>query len=779
MPESNPRLIHRIYFDNFAPFHDPFEHYLESWAREMPGYKVMKWNMSNLDVQSNAWTRKAFEKKAPVFLSEYFRWKVLSEYGGIYLDADCEVLNGRVLHGLIEDLYAATDYDTFFGVEERGNGHPTAQTVAARKGSPLVAFMKSLYEKNLPELWEWRERRGLIGPQLMALYFLDRGINTADDGLFKHLDEPVVVDGCKVYPQTYFSPKFTILGQTLDYQEGKTCVYHMFANSNVDFSARKDLKQARERALTYSEYASALERAAAFPRRFDASWLRTQVGEHTGDGIRAGGRDGVAVFGPYTELPAGEFIVSVDVETPATTGTAAISVTSDGGARVLATRSLLLPLPKGSCVTTPRIVLDAPATNIEVVVRIAGISEITIRGASFDRAPAGGSARVARGSLKTLHRIYFGFDGKPDQFKAYLDTWAEQLPGYRIVHWNASNLPMDLNPYVRQLYKEKDHAFLTDYFRWFVLREHGGTYLDADVEVVNGRLYDQLIEELEDSTDQEAFIGIDERAGGWYTAHSMASKPQSDLSRFMCQLYENFGSFTAWRKKGFYFWAPQLVGLYFTNRGHHKDGMGTTPRLTEPAVISGVKIYPQDWFSPLAPSSDKREPFSLNALTPNTCLCHHFACSWHDAGSKFLQYSQVSGGGANVMLRDIAAKVAARRRFAAEDLFTNVGRKQNDTIRTTGVSGCLSYGPYASLAAGRYRVEFALEGVEALGGTTVDAVADYGNTTLLGPIQVERLEAGRFAMMLDNPQPQSAVEFRLHVDQAAAFALSEISVESV
>ena len=129
---KNPKILHRIYFANFAPYYDPFQHYRESWRREMPDYTIMDWNMSNLDVMSNEWTRRAFAEQAPVFLAEYFRWKVLSEFGGVYLDADCEIVNGRVLHELIEELYTQDDYEVFFGVEEYANGHPTAQTVGAR-----------------------------------------------------------------------------------------------------------------------------------------------------------------------------------------------------------------------------------------------------------------------------------------------------------------------------------------------------------------------------------------------------------------------------------------------------------------------------------------------------------------------------------------------------------------------------------------------------------------------------------------------------------------------
>ncbi|MDC8772742.1 glycosyltransferase family 32 protein [Roseateles albus] len=779
MSHKNPKILHRIYFDNFAPFHDPFEHYLESWSREMPDYKIMKWNMSNLNVHENAWTSTAFSANAPVFLSEYFRWKVLSEYGGVYLDADCEILNGKILHNLIEDLYSSTEYDDFFGVEEKTNGHPTAQTVGAKKGSELVLFMKALYEQNLPELWEWRERRGLIGPQLMSLFFLNKGINIKDDGFFKNIEEPTVSFRSKVYPQTYFSPKFTLLGESLDYQTAKTCVYHMFANSNVDFSGKRQLHKAREKAQTFDEYRAAIETSLKFPRRFDASWLSTNAGRQTEDGIQVEGVNGVVVHGPYATLPADQYVAKLHFTSSATSGMAEMRVTSDLGKNVLAIKRTLLPLTGEQTIVSPMFNTDVSTDNIEVVLSINGVSNITVKDVEFDIWKHQNSGASPAGSLKILHRIYFGFDGKPDQFKRYLETWAEHLPDYKIMHWDASNLPMDINPYVRKLYEEKDHAFLTDYFRWFVLREYGGTYLDADVELVNGEIFNQLIEELESSTDHEAFIGIDEMNGGWYTAHSMASKPMSDLSQFMCNVYENFGSFVAWRKKGFYFWAPQLVGLFFTNRGHHKDGMGTTPRLTTPTVVAGVKIYPQDWFSPLAPSAVTTEPFTLNAHTKNTCLCHHFACSWHDAGSKYLEYSQKSGGQANVLLADIAARVDTKRKFSATELSTSVGKRFDGGIVTNSTSGYLTYGPYINMSAGNHLVEFSLRNIMNIGDATLDIVSNMGETILLEKTKISSLEDGVFSRSVSLKGPENAVEFRIHIDELSDFSIYELNIQKI
>ena len=557
---KNPRILHRVYFDDMPPFEDPFKRYLDTWTREMPGYKIMQWNGSNVDLEANEWVRRAKDAKAPVFLSEYYRWKALQQYGGMYLDADCEILDGSRLHQLIEDVFASDEYDAAVGVEDYYNGHPTAQTVIAKPNSELANFMVEMYEKALSgPLWHWREMRGLIGPQLMSLYFIEKG-HTKTHGMMTQLDEPTVAGRVKVYPQEYFSPKFTLDGDTLRHTEN-TCVYHLFANLNVEMSG-EERERHRKDPMLYHEYVEMLK-------------VRSGMGVPSAPEV-------VGNVAPGERLPA-----------------------------------------------------------------VSGK----------------GQKRKARPNLKVLHRVYFGFDGKPDRFQGYLQTWADQLPDFEIKLWNASNLPMDLNDYVKELYEARDHAFLTDYFRWWLLREYGGMYLDADVEVTDGAQLRELIEELEVADKFDAFIGIDEKTGGWYTAHSMASKPGAKIASYMCSVYEGMGPIKAWRKKAFYLWAPQLTALYFFENGHHVGGMGTSPHMDNPAIYAGVKVYPQDYFSPLAPKADGDQLFSLNAYTQRTSLCHHFACSWHDEDSAYLNHADGVAGNGNRALADIARELGVTKRL--------------------------------------------------------------------------------------------------------------------
>ena len=111
-------------------------------------------------------------------------------------------------------------------------------------------------------------------------------------------------------------------------------------------------------------------------------------------------------------------------------------------------------------------------------------------------------------SLQVIHRIFFGFNDERDIYTRYLETWQQQLPDFEIRFYNASNLPLDLNPYTKALSELKDGVFLGDYYRWWLIYHYGGVYLDADIEVVSGEKFRAIISELE-SSEYEMIIGIE------------------------------------------------------------------------------------------------------------------------------------------------------------------------------------------------------------------------------------------------------------------------------
>ncbi|SFB83697.1 Glycosyltransferase sugar-binding region containing DXD motif-containing protein [Brevinema andersonii] len=84
---------------------------------------------------------------------------------------------------------------------------------------------------------------------------------------------------------------------------------------------------------------------------------------------------------------------------------------------------------------------------------------------------------------------------------------------------------------------QKNGAFLSDYFRWWVLREYGGIYLDADIEIVNGEKFNQVVEELEQG-QHHSFMGFSGNGLPTYDwiAESVGSK-KTLLYQCLCVVY--------------------------------------------------------------------------------------------------------------------------------------------------------------------------------------------------------------------------------------------------
>lgn len=85
---------------------------------------------------------------------------------------------------------------------------------------------------------------------------------------------------------------------------------------------------------------------------------------------------------------------------------------------------------------------------------------------------------------KKIHYCWFG--GKPisEKTKEYIETWKKYCPDYEIIEWNEKNFDVNQNQYCQEAYKAKKWAFVSDYARLKILYEHGGIYMDTDMEII-------------------------------------------------------------------------------------------------------------------------------------------------------------------------------------------------------------------------------------------------------------------------------------------------------
>lgn len=65
---------------------------IESWKKYFPDYEIKEWNEDNFDVNIIPYTKEAYEAKKYAFVSDYARFWILYNYGGLYFDTDVEVI---------------------------------------------------------------------------------------------------------------------------------------------------------------------------------------------------------------------------------------------------------------------------------------------------------------------------------------------------------------------------------------------------------------------------------------------------------------------------------------------------------------------------------------------------------------------------------------------------------------------------------------------------------------------------------------------------------------
>lgn len=86
-----PKIIHYCWFGG-KPLPKSAIKCINSWKKLFPDYEIREWNESNFDVNMIPYTKEAYVAKKYAFVSDFARFWILHEYGGIYFDTDVEVI---------------------------------------------------------------------------------------------------------------------------------------------------------------------------------------------------------------------------------------------------------------------------------------------------------------------------------------------------------------------------------------------------------------------------------------------------------------------------------------------------------------------------------------------------------------------------------------------------------------------------------------------------------------------------------------------------------------
>ncbi len=211
-----PKIIHYCWFGN-QPIPDKEQKCIDSWKKFFPDYEIKRWDESNFDVEETAFSKQAYENRDYAFVSDYVRAKVLYEYGGLYLDADVEI---------IKPFPKILDGSGFMGFERR-HFLGTA-VIASEKENELIKQLVEHYEKH-----SFMMKDGSIdnisNTSILTDIMKNRGLVLGG--------ERQTVAGFEIFDREYFYPKK--LNDTDFRITDKTCAIHKCSNSWLSDRERK------------------------------------------------------------------------------------------------------------------------------------------------------------------------------------------------------------------------------------------------------------------------------------------------------------------------------------------------------------------------------------------------------------------------------------------------------------------------------------------------------------------------------------------------------------
>jgi len=211
-----PKVIHYCWFGR-NPLPPLALKCIQSWKKYLPDYEIKEWNEDNFDVKSIPYTKEAYEAKKYAFVSDYARFWILYNYGGLYFDTDVEVIKS------MDDIISK---GAFMACENEVYSDRTLLAVAPGLGlgcdSGLLLYKEML---DLYATLKFIKDDGSLNLKTIVEYTSEILVKYG----LKNVNNIQQVSGIWIYPKEYFCP--------IDYQTKKcnitykTRTIHHYAES--------------------------------------------------------------------------------------------------------------------------------------------------------------------------------------------------------------------------------------------------------------------------------------------------------------------------------------------------------------------------------------------------------------------------------------------------------------------------------------------------------------------------------------------------------------------
>lgn len=208
-----PKIIHYCWFGR-KPLPKLALKCIASWKKFLPDYEIKEWNEDNFDVNSIPYIAQAYKHKKYAFVSDYARFKVLYEQGGIYFDTDVEVIKS------IDDVLAK---GAFFGLEQDMTENFACAPGLGFACNPGLGLLREMLEfyKNI----DFEQSDGSLNQKTIVEYFSEMLLAKG----LQPISGIIEFEGVFIYPPDYFCPKPSEFGK-IQITENTRTIHHYAAS---------------------------------------------------------------------------------------------------------------------------------------------------------------------------------------------------------------------------------------------------------------------------------------------------------------------------------------------------------------------------------------------------------------------------------------------------------------------------------------------------------------------------------------------------------------------
>lgn len=218
---------------------------------------------------------------------------------------------------------------------------------------------------------------------------------------------------------------------------------------------------------------------------------------------------------------------------------------------------------------------------------------------------------------KVIHYCWFGGNPLPELAQKCIASWEKYMPDYEIRQWDETNFNLECCDYVREAYRAKKWAFVSDYARFWILYHEGGIYFDTDVEV---------IQSLEEILSKGPFMGCEKITGPSSNLKiapglGMAASRCMPIFREILDFYEQLHFQNSDGSENLTTIVTYTTDI-FKRHGWKQEN--------EVVEVAGIFIYPAEYFCPMDYYTGKI------TCTKKTYTIHHYSASWQEPENQYL-----------------------------------------------------------------------------------------------------------------------------------------------